>query len=397
MNSYFASCEQQDRPDLRGKPIAVVPVEGTDRTCCIAVSYEAKAFGIKTGCSAIDARKLCPSVALVGSRSQRYIEIHHAILKAVDRVIPVHRVHSVDEFDCRLLGPEREMNRSIEIGQSIKSIIRGEVGEWLRCSVGIAPSAWLGKVASNFVKPDGLSVIQQEDLPSILFGLSLEDLPGIGKGMGRRLAAAGVGSIERLCSLSEQELSTIWGSRIHGSAWWARLRGREVAEPSGRTRSVGHGKTLPPEMRNDADARAILISLIHKACERLRFIGYWAYLLDVYASHLDGPSWSVRTHLAGCQDTLAVVRCFADLWQLRPRLTPIRVGVVLGNLQPNRSVAMPLYHGQQQETALAYSIDRINRRFGRSSVYFAGMHAARNEHATRIAFGHIPNLDLPSG
>ena len=111
MNSYFASVEQQSRPELRGRPVAVVPVE-TDSTSCIAASYEAKAFGVRTGTNVGEARRMCPGLVLVKGRPDLYVRTHHAVIEAIDRVLPVAGVHSIDEFSCRLLGAERERARA---------------------------------------------------------------------------------------------------------------------------------------------------------------------------------------------------------------------------------------------------------------------------------------------
>ncbi len=106
LNSYFASVEQQVRPELRGKPVAVVPVEA-DTTCCIAASYEAKAYGVKTGTIVADAKRLCPDLILVEGRHELYTDYHHRIIKAVESCVPVTAVCSVDEMACRLMGRER--------------------------------------------------------------------------------------------------------------------------------------------------------------------------------------------------------------------------------------------------------------------------------------------------
>ncbi|HCS55363.1 MAG TPA: DNA polymerase, partial [Planctomycetaceae bacterium] len=95
MNSYFASVEQQLRPELRGKPVGVIPMMA-DTTCCIAASYEAKAFGIRTGTRVSDAKILCPEINLVVSRTREYVEYHKRIVKAVESVLPVDQIHSID-------------------------------------------------------------------------------------------------------------------------------------------------------------------------------------------------------------------------------------------------------------------------------------------------------------
>jgi impB/mucB/samB family len=119
-NSYFASVEQQLRPELRGKPVAVVPVE-TDSTCAIAASYEAKAFGVKTGTRIYEARRLCPGLICVLAQHERYVEFHHRLIEEIERHIPVTAVCSIDEVACRLLDNEISVERSTEIAQSIKN------------------------------------------------------------------------------------------------------------------------------------------------------------------------------------------------------------------------------------------------------------------------------------
>src|SRR6201994_513746 len=167
-NSYFASVEQQLRPELRGKPIAVVPVE-TDATCAIAASYEAKAFGIKTGTPIWEAKKICPGIICVLAQHERYVDYHHRILEEVDKHIPVTAVCSIDEVACRLMDNEIAPERSMEIACSIKHGLAANVGEYVKCSIGIAPNRYLAKVATDLQKPDGLTFITGQDLPEKLF------------------------------------------------------------------------------------------------------------------------------------------------------------------------------------------------------------------------------------
>src|SRR6185312_6972897 len=103
LNSYFASVEQQVRPELRGRPVGVVPAM-VDTTCCIAASYEAKAFGVRTGTIVADAKKMCPDIVLVEGRHELYTEFHHKVVEAVETCVPVTAVCSIDEMACRLMG-----------------------------------------------------------------------------------------------------------------------------------------------------------------------------------------------------------------------------------------------------------------------------------------------------
>lgn len=108
LNSYFASVEQEVRPELRGHPVGIVPMMA-DTTCCIAASYEAKAHGVKTGTIVADAKRMCPGLVLVEARHEIYVDFHHRIVEAVESCLPVTAVLSIDEMACRLMGRERPL------------------------------------------------------------------------------------------------------------------------------------------------------------------------------------------------------------------------------------------------------------------------------------------------
>jgi DNA polymerase-4 len=157
LNSFFASCEQQENPDLRGKPIIVVPTMA-ETTCAIAASYPAKAFGIKTGTLVWEARRLCPDVKLVQAHHQLYVDYHHRILTVIDKHIPVEEVMSIDEVACRLDRKQQDPEIAQKLAHSIKREIQSQVGECLTSSIGISANVLLAKMASNMQKPDGLTI-----------------------------------------------------------------------------------------------------------------------------------------------------------------------------------------------------------------------------------------------
>ena len=148
-NSYFASVEQQLRPELRGKPIAVVPVE-TDSTCAIAASYEAKAFGVKTGTMIHEAKRLCPGLVCVLARHECYVEFHHRLIEEIERHIPVTAVCSIDEVACRLMDNEISLERSTAIAQSIKSGIANNIGPYSAAQSALRRTAISQKSAPSY-------------------------------------------------------------------------------------------------------------------------------------------------------------------------------------------------------------------------------------------------------
>jgi DNA polymerase IV len=393
MNSYFASVEQELRPELRGLPVAVVPVDA-ETTSCIAASYEAKKFGVRTGTRVSEARKLCPGLRLVLGRPQLYVRKHHEIIAAVESVLPVAKVLSVDEMVCRLMGDHLKPVRAVEVGRRVKQAIRERAGGQMRCSIGIAPNSLLAKVAADMQKPDGLTLIRKEELPDRLADLKLIDFPGIGPRMERRLERAGITSTRQLLALSLGELSRIWGSRVMGGAWYHRLRGEDVPEAPTRRRSIGHSRVLEPAARNEKDARAILIRLVHKAAARLRHVGYCAGSLVVSVSFLGREKWRAGMRIDPCQDTLTLIRLVVSLWERRAAWPPLKVGVVFGDLVHERNVPRPLFAPDNRLLELARAMDAANRRCGRYAVYFGGMHGKGDAVSTRIAFGTVPDLGL---
>ena len=391
MNAYFASVEQQDDPRLRGKPVAVLPVLA-DTSSCIAASYEAKRHGVKTGTPVWQAMRMCPGIHLALARPERYVEVHHEIVRAVGKCIPVTKVMSVDEMACRLLGDETRPDRVTAIAREIKTAIRRKF-DHLRCSVGVGPSVMLAKLAGDMEKPDGLTILKVDDLPYRLPDLELTDFPGIGPRMERRFHRCGVFTVARLLELTPAQMCHVWGSKVHGWRWWYLLRGEDVPDKPTKRRTVGHSHVLPPDLRTPAGAWGVMVKLVHKAAARLRRMDYWAGGLVVSASHLDGPYWYENRHVGHCQDTLTLLRAVADVWKKRPAARPVKVGVTLVDLVPARSATPSLFDHDRRLIDLSHAMDRLNRVFGPNTIYFGGMFETRESAPMRIPFSAIPTAD----
>lgn len=391
MNSFFASVEQQFRPELRKRPVAVAAVD-VGSTCCIAVSPEAKDLGVRRGMPVWQAKQH-PSLIVVEARPALYVQVHHALVAAVDSCLPVQSVESIDELYCRLAPHHAEPSQAIAVARRVKQAIYDRAGGCLRCSIGLAPNALLAKVASDMRKPDGLVVIDDRDLPQALFPLNLDDLPGIGQGMLHRLHAAGVTTIEQFCQLTELQMKRLWGG-IVGQRWWHWLRGHDLGERLTRRSSVGNSHVLPPDLRNEDGARTVLLRLIHKAAARLRRMNYWAGRMEVSVSFTFlEAGWSGSIGLGLCQDTLTMIEAFYDLWRRRPPgRRPTQVAVTLYDLVPNSAASQPLFLADRQRRSLSRAIDQVNDKFGANAVYFAGIHDVRQAAPTRIAFRQIPDF-----
>lgn len=390
-NSYFASVEQQVEPRLRGKPLGVVPMMA-DTTVCIAASVEAKQFGVKTGTKVGDAKKLCPGIEFVIARHEVYIEYHHKAVAVVDSVVPVRAVLSIDEMDCELTGRWREPARALDIAKKVKLAIAAQVGEYLRTSIGIGPNTFIAKTASDMVKPDGLVMIEQSELPERLFALDVRALSGVGKQMEKRLAQHGVRTVRDLAEKTTAELRAIWGG-IGGDIMYRRIRGEEQHESANDTSSISHSSVLGPQRRNPEDAFAVMNRLTQKAAMRLRKAGFYAGRLSIDLKYLDGSHWSAEMKLVDTQDTVTFLHALDKLWARRPkdRRTILKVGMAYSDFVPESLHTGSLFAAEGKSKSLYCALDKLNARFGKQAVYFASAHKARDRGGLHIAFNHIPD------
>jgi DNA polymerase IV len=391
-NSYFASVEQQEQPALRDRPVVVVPVV-TDSTCCIAASYEAKQFGIKTGTNVGEARQRCSGLVVVEARPSLYVEYHHKLIAMVDSCVPVTEVRSIDEMLCALRGPWQEPERALRTAHQIKARIEATF-PYMRSSIGIAPNRFLAKTASDMQKPDGLIVIEEKDLPGCLFRLELRDFCGIGAMREARLRSCGIHTVEQLCRARKETLRRAWNG-IEGDRMFALLRGEELERPPTERCTVGHSHVLEPKCRTVPLAEAVLHRLLQKAAMRLRELGYLAGGLSVSLKFLGHGRWGDEMRFLETQETLDLIRVFSLLWQRLPGDSPppLAVGVTFFNLVAVHNVTQNLPGVEQSRVALDRALDQLNQSYGRNTVYFGGAQAALDSAPTRIAFTNIPKLE----
>ncbi len=412
LNSYFASVEQQLRPELRNRPVAVVPVKA-ETTCAIAASYEAKAFGVRTGTQVAEARRLCPGIVLVEARHEIYVEYHKRIIEAVEQCVPVAAVCSIDEMACRLLGREQPLRHALKLARQIKATIRRDVGETLCCSIGLAPNRYLSKVASDMDKPDGLVALTPDILDTALRRLTPRDLPGVGARMEKRLHAAGIRTMDQLLALDREGMRRAWGS-VNGEKLWHWLRGEDFHDAElEHNKSVSQSHVLPPELRTAEGAYAVAHKLLHKAAMRLRAARLWTTHIsltikfavpksEAHRQHYSGIpqlGWAEGTAVIECQDNQTLVEALRKLWDAHPTgpayQKPFFVGVWLGNLVPDHLHTLSLFSSLETEarrTRLTTTIDSLNLKYGLDTLAPASMLLAKAAAPTRIAFTNIPNL-----
>ena len=395
-NSFFASCEAAEDPRLRGRPVGVVPVLA-DTSCIIAASYPAKADGIKTGTMVADAKKLCPQIILVESRPKVYLDYHHRLLEVIERCIHVSEVRSIDEVECDLTGTFAPLEKALGVARRIKDEVRRRIGPSLGSSIGIAPNWFLAKLATDMQKPDGLTVLDDADLPGRLLHLDINDFLGIGEKMGNRLREAGIDTVAKLYAAPRSRLRAIWRG-IEGERIYGRLRGEDIPSPCERNKSVGHSHVLPPDMRTPAKAHAVIHRLLQKAAMRLRHAGCYAAGIGAGIAYRNGTHWARDLKITETCDTIeltaALNQMLADPKASMPG--PMHVSVTLTRLLPNKLYTPELFDGprRQARERLCGAVDILNQTFGQGSVYFGGAFGASTRAPMRISFTCIPKPEV---
>jgi DNA polymerase IV len=406
LNAYFASVEQQENPALRGRPVIVAP-GGIDTTVAIAASYEAKKYGVSTGTPVWEAKAKCPDLVVVSPRHELYVDYHDRIVAEIERHIPVTKVCSIDEVACRLLDNENNQAAVRTLSARIKGGIRANVGEWLGCSIGIAPNRLLAKLASDMMKPDGLVILNAADLPHRLFTLPLSAIAGVGAKMKVRLARAGINDIEQLCARVPRSAGSAWGG-TNGDRLWYLLHGVDLPEKPSQMRSIGHSHVLAPKMRGAEAARLTARRLALKAAARVRRKNVQARLLMLHARFEDDRGkWRASVKLAPTQDSFRIIAALDTLWGQLATATPngLRVrmiGVTLANLEAVQGDQGSLFASlnpdhelarNERTESLSHALDRINTRFGRNAVTLGPATGGRIDRVgTSIAFGRIPEI-----
>ena len=416
LNSFFASVEQQLHPEYRNKPLGVCGTMA-DTGALIAASYEAKALGVNTLTKVGDARRLIPGIILVNGSHDTYAKFSHDIAAAVERVCPVAHTPSIDEMVCELMGRERQPPAARQIALAIKQAIKDDVGETLRCSIGMAPNRYLAKIASDMQKPDGLIGLLPSQLPRAIAHLTLRDLPGVGAKTEIRLNAKGITTMPQLLALDRNGMHQLWDS-VWGDRLYHWLRGHDTGDDgapvdTGIQKSLGHSHVLGPEHRSQDGAWAIAHKLLHKAAMRLRMEHFHTASLAVtikfslnrdqaaraakvkkHSSGITQSGWGMEARFRPCNDTLSLLEALQGIWAQRPNgpehQKPFFVGVTLRNLIPDNEVQHGLFEEPGNRSQLSATMDKLNLKYGHTTLHFAGMLPARDSAPTRIAFTQIP-------
>lgn len=372
LNSCFASIEQQARPLLRGRPVAVVN-RRTENATIVTASYEAKACGVKVGMRLKEASRLAPGLIAVESDPPKYRYVYRKLLAIMGTYSPHVVMKSIDEGVMDFHGTVLPGSLA-DIGYDIKRRLKDEVGCAMRCNVGIGPNRFLAKTAASLHKPDGFDTIDHTNLRSTLAELTLTDLTGIAQRYEARLNAVGVYTPLEFLDASSEALRTSVFKSVVGEEWYRRLRGYEVDDRTFGVKTIGRQYVL--ESRDLP--RSEVIRRLHHLCEsvgyRLRSLQKAARGVLVYARIYDRQRWHRRSlaQLPFFSDK-AIYAQAALLFTGAPK-GPIReIGISCYHLEDGISNQLTLFGDELAcEQRVAMAVDTINQRFGDRTIHAAG-------------------------
>jgi DNA polymerase-4 len=397
LNSCFATVTQQAFPHLRGKPLVMAAYD-TPNGCVLSPSMEAKKYGIKTGSTVREAKVLCKDVIVRMTDTVMVRDVHVKMKKIFNDYSPDIAPKSIDEVVLDFSSMERLVKtRGLqEIAKEIKARLRAEVGEWISCSIGIAPNRFLAKLAAGLIKPDGLVTITHENLRSVYSKLSLTDLPGINVRYEARLNMHNIFTPIDFLNAPLLLLKKQVFQSINGYYWYLRLRGYEQDGVDFKRKSFGQDYALKQHTSNPADIASILMKLCEKMGRRLRRHTMAASGIHIAIVNSDGTYWHKGRMTQ--RDMYTTQELFREaLFTFNKRPEKKRIGklcVSCYGLHACDDSQQTLFDdGPEKSRKLSDAVDKINDKYGEYVITPLIMMGMGEKVLDRIAFGAVKELE----
>lgn len=386
MNAFFASVEQRANPSLRGKAMAVIG--SIHRGVILSPSYEARAFGVKTGMTYGEAMRACPGLLLVPADPSKYSHTCEELLEIWKDFTPLVELFSIDEAFLDVTGCERLVGDPVQIAIRIKERIWREKG--LTCSIGIGPNKLLAKLGSDMRKPDGLVLISPEDVANVLEDLNVKEICGIGPSLTQHLASMGIRTCGELGRTPLRKLTAqfgIVGERLRDMGLGidddpvvplARLHDEE-------SKSIGHSMTLTEDCSDIEMLEQHVLQLSEKVGRRLRRGSYHGDTVCLTLRYADFQTFTRQRRLRHpVNHGLDIYSAVREILRGTRLAQTIRlVGVSVSGLTRN-VVQMPLFNEERKRTFVAEAMDDINDRYGEFTITW-GTLADRYHHERVIS------------
>jgi DNA polymerase IV len=371
MDAFYASVEIRDRPEIASQPVVVARTEG--RGVVLSANYVARAFGVRSAMPVNRARRLCPHAVFITPRHHLYGAVSREVMAIFQAVTPEVEPLSLDEAFLDVAGAIRRLGRPMAIGAHIRRQVREQQG--ITCSVGIAPSKFVAKLASVHCKPDGLLVIPADRVLEFLHPLPVSALWGVGERTGQVLARLGLRTVADLAGAPaatlERELGKAVAAHLIALAWG---RDDRTVVPGVREKSVGAEETFDTDVDDPDVIRRELLRLAGRTARSLRSAGCAARTVSVKLRRADFRTITRSRTLAEPTDVAQKIYATAcDLYAASGLATGVRlrlVGVRATGLVPAAGVGTQLALGERADAwrDAESAMDEIARKFGTGAV-----------------------------
>jgi DNA polymerase-4 len=377
MDAFYASVATRDRPDLQDVPVIV---GGGSRGVVLSANYLARQYGVRSAMPGTRARRLCPQAVVIAPDFEMFGQVSSSVMENFRRVTPLVEVLSLDEAFLDVRGSTRRLGSPLEIAEQLRATIHDEQG--ITCSVGVAASVSVAKLASRRAKPDGVVVVPPERITSFLHPLDVGELWGVGEktqAMLNRLGLMTVGDVAHTpLRTLQRAVGEGLGSHLHELAWGTDRRTitpRNVSAFGGGDpdKSMGAQETFG----RDTDDREVilreLLRLATKVTHRMRVAGVAGRTVSITVRFADFTTLTRSRTLPEATDvTQEIYRTATSLYDAlglqRARLR--LVGVRAEGLVPRQTVQRQLVLGEREHgwSDADRAVDRATRRFGAAAV-----------------------------
>ena len=371
MDAFFASVEQQSNPVLRNKPIAVTGAG--PRTIITTSSYEARAYGVKTGMTVYEAKRLCPQIIFVTGNNKKYAQICERLSEICLRFTPDTEIYSIDEVFLDVTGSHHLLNGPENLARAIKETVKKELG--ITCTVGIGHNVLIAKLASDLAKPNGLRWIGEDMVADVFETLPVKKLWGIGSHTEEKLRAMGITTCGELgrasLSLLEKRFG-IMGERLKDMGCGRMERPLELESPE--PKSIGHSITLPTDIWEREAITSCLLRLSEKVGRRARRYGHKGRKITLTVRYSDFKTFTRQTTLrVNTNDTGEIYHsalAILDGIHLKKRIRLLGISLS-GFKQDGGQMYLFDQTAQKKKETLAKAVDTVNDKFGEHTITLA--------------------------
>jgi DNA polymerase-4 len=370
MDAFYALASLLSRPELKGTPVIIAG--GGNRGVVLSATYEARAFGVHAAMPTARARRLCPQATVVAPDYARYERISRAVMAVFASVTPLVEPLSLDEAFLDVSGARRRLGRPRQIAQGIRDTIADEQG--ITCSVGVATTKFIAKLASGLAKPDGLLVVPETEVVGFLHQLPVGALWGVGERTEEVLQRLGLHTVADIAHTPVDTLRRALGDNagpaLHALAWG---RDSRSVMPTRRERSIGADETFSYDVDDPAYIHRELLKLSDRTAARVRAAGMVGRTISIKVRFSDFTtitrSKTLRDPTDVSRDIYATARALFDalgLQRARLRLVGVRMeGLMDSDQAPVQGLLDEPEHGWRDADR---AVDRASARFGAGAV-----------------------------